>query len=105
MCLQRAVPRDLLPLPGGDWSRDYSQQSVSRVVARRRAALAADGQRVNDCVEALNFLNGDPRGFLGVRPSAAQLTALEHIEHAVFSDSPPSGWTESSKESLRIVVS
>ena len=104
MCLQRAVPRDLLPLPGGDWSRCYSQQSVSRVVARRRAALAADGQRVNDCVDALNYFYGDSRGFQGVRPSAAQLTALAHIEHSVFSDSPPSGWTESSKESLSAIL-
>jgi hypothetical protein len=87
--MDRPVPRDLLPLPLDPLDDVIPRRKMGRHAMQR---LERDGHvrsRANETVNAVNFLWDPEEKFQGLRPSAAQVSALDIIVQAIRSDPPP----------------
>jgi hypothetical protein len=86
--MDRAVPRDLLPLPSLLSEGSAALPRRCRRAEQKVARKAATVRRVNETIWSVNELYGRDHVFKGLRPSNAQFEALEHFERLVENDLP-----------------
>jgi hypothetical protein len=87
--MSRISNRELFPLPLIAVSDSAS--GSSRHAQQRRARNTQVVRRANEVVESLNFLHGKAAAGDGVRCSASQRRALDHITSCCREDVPPDG--------------